>query len=488
MKSIFRVPEFLTKEECDRIIKEARSLAEETELNCEGTEEFNDLLRQYGCRIGKGKIGFPSAVFDRLFQRIEKEAEFISDNSFARVADLPTMSFRDDELFHYGVSGQAGLIHDVNGQLRPCTTKDLEHFARMVDVFPEVEWHHPAMLPQDAPIRNRELHAYAVIAMNNSQPRMVSAYSKQAIRYFMEISEVCYGTREKTIKEAPFIHQLWINTPFTIDKTVLEGALEARRLLKRPIKIVNMPVAGASAPVTLAGCLVVGTAEILMANVITLALDDNLNGYFSAPINMDVRRGMFTTGPETDLLRFGSGNIARRLFRNNRKVFQTFVLNTMAKTPDVQSTMEKALGGAWALACGARVLGALSTLAFSDIISPVQLLLDVELARYLERIANGIRVDEEALAADTIRRIIPGGSRFLESDHTLENYAKEQWNPMFMDRTSGKAWMQNPRYMLSAATSQAHELWETAPNKSPLTESQKNEIRKILSAADKEMA
>ncbi len=81
-----------------------------------------------------------------------------------------------------------------------------------------------------------------------------------------------------------------------------------------------------------------------------------------------------------------------------------------------------------------------------------------------------------------------GGSRFLESDHTLENYAKEQWNPMFMDRTSGKAWMQNPRDMLSAATSQAHELWETAPNKSPLTESQKNEIRKILSAADKEMA
>ncbi|OGV46674.1 MAG: hypothetical protein A2017_13780 [Lentisphaerae bacterium GWF2_44_16] len=488
MKSAFKAPEFISEKECDWIIKEARILAENTALNCEGTEEFNECLRQYGCRIEKGEINFPSAVLDSLFQRIEAQAETITEGSFARAADLPAMDFRDDDKFHYGISGQAGLICDVSGKLRPCMTEDLEHFARMADTFPELEWHHPAMIPQDAPVRNRELHAYATIAMNNSSPRLVSAYSKEAIRYFMEISEVCYGTRERARREAPFIHQLWINTPFTIDGAVLEGALEARRVLGRPVKIVNMPVAGATAPVTIAGCLVVGTAEMLMANIITLALDNCLNGYFSAPIAMDVRRGIFTTGPETSLLRFGAANIARRLFRNNRMVFQSFGLGTTAKTPGAQSMMEKSLGGAWALSCGARVMGALSTLAFSDVISPVQLLLDIELSHELERMAKGIRVNEKTLAVELIRRVVPTGSRFMEDEHTLENYADEQWNPMFTDRSSAMTWQQNPKDMLDLATAKAHELWNSAPNKSPLTEAQKNEIRKILSIADKEMA
>lgn len=488
MKTLFTMPETLATDECDRIIVEARKLTAEIGLRSEGTEEFNALISDFGCCIEKGQIRFPVEVVNKVFDRIAQEAQSVQPKR-RTVADLPCMDYHEDEdYFGFSVTGQAGLICDVEGRIRPCLKDDLARFSRLVDEFERVEWGHPCMIPQDAPPRTREIHAYATIAMNNRKPRLVSAYSKEAVAYFMEISEISYGSREQAKKNAPFVHSLWINSPFTLARDVVEGAMEVRRVLGRPFKVVTMPVAGASAPVTTAGSLVLGTAEVIMANAITLAVDDRLNGYFSAPLAMDVRQGTIMVGPETDRFKLASVSIARKMFQNDRHVFQSFSLGTMAKTPGAQSMMEKSLSGMLALSCGARMFGAMSTLAFSDVISPVQFLLDLELGRSLEEINRGIQVDDNTLASDVIKRIAPTGANFLTDDHTLDNYAAEQWLPMFIDRQGAMAAKDNPREMLDNATDKARELWDNAPNKCPLTENQKREISKVLDAADQALA
>jgi len=60
------------------------------------------------------------------------------------------------------------------------------------------------------------------------------------------------------------------------------------------------------------------------------------------------------------------------------------------------------------------------------------LYLDNELAAYVERIARGLTVDAETLAAEVIRRVGPGGN-YLADEHTVRHFRNELW-------LSGPAW------------------------------------------------
>lgn len=486
MELAFRSPSVLSAEECCLIVESAKKLITEVTVKCDGTEEFSDLLSTFGCEMGTGTLKVPRHAVDRVLERIAQE---VPQGDGVRVAEQPCMNWYDKRPpVGGGVSGQAGLVFHPTDGLRSCNTEDLARYSRMVDAFPEIQWFHPALIPQDAPVRIRELHAYATIILNNSRPRLTSVYSKAAVGYFYEISKVVYGTDEATRANAPFIHSLWISSPFSIGREVIEGAMEVRRVLKKPFSVVTMPVAGTSAPVTLAGCLVLATAEILLENVISLAVDNRLNGYFSGALSMDVRKGESCSGPEERLLKLGGADVARYLFRNDRYVFPSFVMNCSANIAGEQSMMEKTVGALFSLMCGARVMSAMGTLSLSDIICPVQFLLDYELLGFLKRMAAGIEVTQEKMALDEIVAVTPRGADFLASDHTLEHYRSEQWFPDLMDRSIAMAWMREPRTMIESARARAMELWDSADNRCPLSESQQAEIRRILREAGKGLA
>ncbi len=56
------------------------------------------------------------------------------------------------------------------------------------------------------------------------------------------------------------------------------------------------------------------------------------------------------------------------------------------------------------------------------------------------RLVDGVRVDDETMAVDLIRKVGPGG-HFLAEKHTMEWFMKEQLMPSeLIDRTEFKAW------------------------------------------------
>ena len=48
MKTLFKTPEVLSVDECDKIVTQARKLVQEIDLLCKGTDEFNDYLSKFG--------------------------------------------------------------------------------------------------------------------------------------------------------------------------------------------------------------------------------------------------------------------------------------------------------------------------------------------------------------------------------------------------------------------------------------------------------
>jgi trimethylamine---corrinoid protein Co-methyltransferase len=480
MKTQFQVPQVLADGEIQKIVQSALKILSQVPLTVDGTEEFSQALLDFGCRVDNKKIFFPKPVIDKLLGRSASNKQ--NQNS---CRELP------DKIIPY-VSGQGSLIADTRtDHIRPANTGDLADLARFLDALgPEVGWCHPTFIPADKPIKTREIHAFATICLNHSKPSRVSPYSPPAVEYMADILKVCLGSMEKVKANAGLIaHKLWFNTPFMIGRETIEGMMLSRKLLGHKIGITIMPVAGAATPITPSGCLALVTAEVLAANIISLALDDCLVGFCSSPLTMDLRVGAhLEQDPYTDLLRIGAEQVRTHIF-GGPPGCSAFAPRTAAKVPGEQAMMEKTFGAFLHIIGGGRGFNSVGTLSYGDIASMVQILLDLELTGYLNRLLQGLNCEGEDRLAETVNlNVIPEGARFMEHEHTLEFFRREQWYPDFLDRRVANAWVADPKTMLDNARQKALTLLSTAPNLCPLTVNQKQEIQNILAEADRRLA
>ena len=465
-------------EDVKAIIDAALRILQKVPMTIDGTDEFFGHLRDFGCEIAGKKVSFPQAVVDKTMTRI-------AEHKKANCIPLPD----PDSEVTWSVSGQAIWIADTrDDHLRKCTREDLAVYSHVVDAIPGLGRSHPGFIPQDAPLKTQELHAFATIILNSKQPYRVSMFSPEMLPYYLRILEVVCGSREAAAEKARALlpSKVWVNTPMMISRESIEAPMLLRELTGQPLVFNPMPVAGIATPVTHAGALALITAEVLACNILGLAVDDRLMGWCSSPLFFDMKTGIHTNfGPETRLLHTGRTHIAKELF--GHELSPTTPTSTAAKRPCAQSVLEKACQIAYNYALGMRHFGGLGTLATSDIVSTVQLMLDLEIVSIFRKSAAGFEVNAETLAEDLITKTAPEGARFMDTDHTAMHYREVSWFPEFLDRRVPMAWIKEPSNILEAARAKALNLEETAPNLCPLDEDQKEEIRRILSGADKEL-
>jgi len=466
----------------ERIVAAAERIFRTVPWTIDGPEEFMDQLRQFGCEVEGRKVRFTAGAADQTLQLIREYREKNKAKQMAageKKAAAPQVT-----AFTHG---QAMWCADpITNTLRPATKKDLAEWCRVVNNIPEiVDRTHPTFLPQDAPPGTREFHAFVTILLNSDKPYRVSAYSKAILKYWVEALTIYYGTRAKAIENIGCPAKVWVNTPFTICREVIEAAMELRRLTGKPLAIGSIPCAGIATPVTPAGALALTTAEVLGMNAIALAVDGKVLGWSASPICFDFKSGIHTEwGPETILLQTAVSHIAAYLFGTSPRVQATSMV--AAQVPGEQSMAERAFGFGMAFLCGVRRFG-VGCLAFSDVASLVQLMLDMELVSAMNKLAEGFTVDAETLAEELIKEVAPKGADFAATDHTLRHFRQVQWFPELMDRRLATAYMKDPLTMLERAKSKALHLRDKAPNLCPLDEEQKEELTKLLAVADREL-
>ncbi len=471
----------LAEPEAEAIFQAAQRILAALELRVEGNDEFYALVRSVGCTVDGQRIGFPRALIDDVLQRIAQHKAATAGESPADPAPR----------IKAVVSGQGHWYSDVEtDRLRLATREDLATLSHLVDALGDgVGRSHPTFIPQDVPLANADLYAYATMALHSRQPQRTSVYSRRTLDHFIAVSDVVYGSRERTMAEAPLNTTMWITTPFSICREDVEIALAARRLLRRPVIFGCMPVAGVSTPVTLAGCLAQTVAEGLMQDVLSLAFNSCLCASVPDPLVTDMRTGnSCEAGPDNVLLKLGAAQLRHYIYGQGRTPFVSVSLTTMAKCPGPQAVLEKLGNGMAAVLSGSRSYNGVGTLASADIGSYVELMVDLEITSYLERLLQGIEVTPERIAEEVIKEVAPTGARYLEHPHTFAHYRGELWLPELADRRLPGAWCDDPTTMVDRARAKARRLMATATNRCPLDERQKAEIARILAAADREIA
>ena len=198
----------------------------------------------------------------------------------------------------------------------------------------------------------------------------------------------------------------------------------------------TMASCGSSGPITLAGNLVVGNAEVISAMVLMQMAYPGCPVYYAAAQTAtDLRSGAYTGGGPEDYL-FGAATNVLSDFYNIPLSMGAFA--TGAKEPDWQAALDNSLSSFMAVSTLSDMLLGAGLLHGSRILSYEMLLMDSEIWSILHAMFQGIVVNEETLALDIIRSVGPGGS-FLGQRHTRQ-HMREHWQPTLIDRRPYDQW------------------------------------------------
>jgi trimethylamine--corrinoid protein Co-methyltransferase len=218
--------------------------------------------------------------------------------------------------------------------------------------------------------------------------------------------------------------------------------------------ITPFTLAGAMAPVTIAGALVLQHAEFLAALVINqLARPGAPVVYGAFTSNVDMKSGSPAFGtPEYVKASWGAGQLARKLGLPWRSSAPT-----ASNAADAQGAYETQLSLWGAIQGGANIIAHTAGWLEGGLTASYEkFILDVEVAQMVAEICQPSPFDEAELALDAIREVGPGG-HFFGCQHTMERYANAFYTPLVSDWSNFGQWTEAGSL---TATQRANRIWK----------------------------
>ena len=205
-----------------------------------------------------------------------------------------------------------------------------------------------------------------------------------------------------------------------------------------PVMVNSSAVTGATAPVTLAGTLVVMNAEILAGIVVAQLVRPGAEVIYAGhPILLDMRTSIASCGQAE------AGLLAAALVELGRSYHIPTASNgltTDSHACDEQAAVEKMITGYQAVMSGAALNGGAGSLGSVGTASLEQLVVDDDVYGRIFRMYEGFKVDSETLAWDVIATVGPKG-HYLEHPHTLEHMRRELRYSKLANHVNPEVWM-----------------------------------------------
>ncbi|WP_028793439.1 trimethylamine methyltransferase family protein [Thalassobaculum salexigens] len=269
--------------------------------------------------------------------------------------------------------------------------------------------------------------------------RIPHAYSlgRDRIEDGIEIVRLSRGVDRATLEREPSLFSV-INasSPLRYDTPMLEGVIALAESGQVTV-ITPFTLAGAMAPVTIAGALAQQNAEALagiaFSQVVRPGAPVVYGGFTS---NVDMKSGAPAFGtPEYMQAAVAGGQLARRY----DLPYRSSNVNA-ANVPDAQAAWESAFslwgtftGGVNLLMHGCGWMEGGLTASFEKMV------MDADMIAMVAGFLDPLTVDDASLALDAVREVGPGG-HFFGTAHTQERYRTAFFAPMVSDWRNFETW------------------------------------------------
>ena len=293
----------------------------------------------------------------------------------------------------------------------------------------------------------------AYITLTDKVPYLYARGRGQVADGF-ELFRIAYGVDRETFESAPRCYTVInSNSPRQLDIPMCMGLIDFARAGQLSI-VTPFTLAGAMAPVSLAGALTLQHAEAMAGIALTQAVRPGAPVVYGAfTSNVDMKSGAPAFGtPEYFKAALASGQLARHLglpYRSSAPNASN-IADAQAMYETMMSLFGAVLGGCNVLLHAAGWLeGGLTA-------SKEKFILDVEALQMVAETFRPIVVDDAEIALDAIA-VTPPGGHFFGGAHTLERYRTAFYEPLVSDWSNFGQWTESGSL---DATRRANTIWK----------------------------
>jgi len=383
-------------------------------------DKLRQLLENEGLEVDKAhkRVKFSVDIIEETIKSIRKDNE--------RGEGYEIIPAGGKSGFPYG-NGATPFIYSWRARkiVRP-KKEDLIRMIRIGEVVEEAGTISAPVIMSEVDPRIERIRALALLIENTSKPVSIDYYYANQLKYVLELLDI--------VGQDLLIREGFVISPLTLGERTAACLLEEFKYRIPNVCIGAQPVAGVTAPVTIAGTVTLGAAEILGGWIITKAINRRVKvrgNITSGTMDMSTGKVCFCT-PETIIQDAGVAQLCEEIYGVPGTINASSIW-VDAKTPGIQAAWEKcfkqlALGHTSSFHCG--------LLDGGRSFCPTQLVIDYEINKMLESTFRNVRLDEEIMPVPEIKKIIDANSGFLESEHTLKHFRQSIWTPKLLDRTA----------------------------------------------------
>ena len=338
-----------------------------------------------------------------------------------------------------GISTSAGSPNcsDIQHGRRPGTQADFDDFCRVAQSFDVIHLIGPVVEPQDiAPTLRHLSMARAILTLTEKIP-FVYFRGRQAVADSYELLRIAHGLTAQEFAATPVSYSVAnSNSPLQLDELMCQGIIDAARAGQMMI-LTPFTLAGAMAPVTLPGALVMQNAEALAGLSLSQIVRPGAPVcYGSFTSNVDMKTGAPAFGtPEYVKAALASGQLARRYNLPLRSSAPT-----ASNAPDAQAAYETQMSLWGALMGGSNiVLHGAGWLEGGLTISAEKFIIDVEVLQMFAELFKPLDVNESTLGHEAIANVGHGG-HFFGTQHTLDRFETAFYSPLLSDWSNFENW------------------------------------------------
>ncbi len=388
-----------------------------------------ELLRDNGCKVEGDIVHIPPSLAEECVGKAPASFKL-----FTREAETSYTVGGDTVIYNPG-SSAIYFTDRETGEMRRADAQDFRELVRLTDALPHIHAQSTAMVPHDVPDGISDLYRLYVVLRNSSKPIVTGAFTKEGLTDMKNMLDAVAGDR---LPEEPrAIFDCCPSSPLMWSDVTCQNLLDCAEH-GIPAEIIPAPQMGATSPVTIAGTIVEANAEFLSGAVISqLATPGAPLVYGGSPSAFDMRHCTARLGAVEAVM-------AACAFAEMGKRYGVpthgYLGLSDSKAVDAQSSYESGMGILLAAMARVNVVSGPGMQASENCQSLEKLVIDDELCGAAYRLIQGIRVDEDTLAAEVIGKVGPGG-HFLAERHTRDHHMKERHMPgPIIDRLSPDAW------------------------------------------------
>jgi len=330
-----------------------------------------------------------------------------------------------DEVHFDPGSSCLNILDADTGQPRLAEAVDLAHLVQIAELLPEYAAESTAVVCNDVPQEIGDFYRLFIVLWHSNKPVITGAFSGLTLQAMLDLLRPDAGGRGPLKLKPRAVFDVCPSPPLNWSDFASENIVQLARA-GVPAEIVSMPLAGATAPVTLIGSVVQHAAECLSGLTIhQLASPGAPIVWGGAPAIFDMSSGGTPMGAiETVMLDLACSQVGKHFGLPTHG----YMVTTESKGIDAQAGMESATSAALGALAGINMISGAGMLDSLACHSLEKLVIDADAIASAQRLRRGLETSFPTFATHMFAQIGLTGD-FLKLKETRALFRSEQHFP-----------------------------------------------------------